>query len=210
LCKFSHESGHGALSEPCRAERLAIFRPLCQIARPGHAQVRTIMQISMYDTLVPTANRMLGNVLALLDKAEAFAAQKKIEPDVLLNSRLAPDMFPLTRQIQIACDGVKGAAARLSGSEIPSHPDTESTFPELKARVTKVLDFINGIGAERYAGSEDRDVTVPRRVGDLHLKGLAYLRDFVLPNFYFHVTATYAILRHNGLDIGKQDYLGKF
>jgi len=167
------------------------------------------MQISMYDTLVPTANRMLGNLVALLDKGEAFAVQKKIEPAVLLNSRLAPDMFPLTRQVQIACDAVKGAAARLSGSEIPSHPDTETSFAELKARIAKVLSFINGIGVDRYAGSEDRDITIPLRSGDLHLKGLNYLRDFVLPNFYFHVTTAYAILRHNGVELGKQDYLGK-
>jgi uncharacterized protein len=190
---------------------LAIYPALCQIARPDTRQdARTIMQISMYDTLVPTANRMLGNTLTLLKKAEAFAAAKKIDANVLLNSRLAADMFPLTRQIQIATDGVKGAAARLSGTEIPSFPDTEATLPELEARITKTLDFVNGIAADRYAGSEDRDITIPRRVGDLHLKGLAYLRDFVLPNFYFHVTAVYAILRHNGVEIGKQDFLGKF
>jgi hypothetical protein len=168
------------------------------------------MQITMYETLVPTVNRMLGNLQVLLDKAAAFAEQRKVEPAVLLNSRLAVDMFPLTRQIQIACDSVKGAAARLSGTENPSHPDTETTIPELKARIAKVIEFVNSIPAEKYVGSEDRDVTVPRRVGDLHLKGLVFLRDFALPNFYFHIAATYAILRHNGLEIGKQDYLGQY
>ncbi len=167
------------------------------------------MQISMQNTLVPTANRMFGNVLALFDKAEAFAAQKKIEPAVLLNSRLAPDMFALTRQVQIACDTVKGAAARLSGAEMPSHPDTETTFAELRARIAKVLDFINGIDAAKYAGSEDRDIVLPLRSGELRFKGLDYLLHFVLPNFYFHVTTIYAILRHNGVELGKQDFLGK-
>ncbi|HEY8010984.1 MAG TPA: DUF1993 family protein [Rudaea sp.] len=167
------------------------------------------MQISMYNVLVPTVNRMLGNVLVLFDKAEAFVAQKKIEPAVLLNSRLAPDMFALTRQVQIACDSVKGAAARLSGTEIPSHPDTETSFADLRARIGKTLDFINGIDAAKYAGSEDRDIVLNMRTGELRFKGLDYLLHFVLPNFYFHATTIYAILRHNGVELGKQDFLGK-
>ena len=167
------------------------------------------MQISMYNVLVPIANRMLGNVLVLFDKTEAFAAQKKIEPAVLLNSRLAPDMFALTRQLQIACDTVKGAAARLTGTEIPSHPDTETSFADLRARIAKTLDFINGIDAAKYAGSEDRDIVLNMRTGEMRFKGLDYLLHFVLPNFYFHVTTIYAILRHNGVELGKQDFLGK-
>jgi hypothetical protein len=167
------------------------------------------MQISMHNVLVPTANRMLGNVLVLFDKTEAFAAQKKIEPSVLLNSRLAPDMFALTRQLQIACDTVKGAAARLTGTEIPSHPDTETSFADLRARIAKTLDFINGIDAAKYAGSEDRDIVLNMRTGEMRFKGLDYLLHFVLPNFYFHVTTIYAILRHNGVELGKQDFLGK-
>lgn len=167
------------------------------------------MQITMYETLVPTANKMLGAMSALLDKAEAYAAQRKFEPAVLLNSRLAPDMFPLTRQVQIACDMTKGAAARLTGSEVPSYPDTEATIAELKARIAKTLAFVNGFDASKYAGSEDRDIVLKTRAGELNFKGLDYLRDYVLPNLYFHVTMTYAILRHNGVEIGKNDFLGR-
>ncbi|MEP6938312.1 MAG: DUF1993 family protein [Rudaea sp.] len=167
------------------------------------------MQVSMYEFLVPAANRMLGNLALLLDKAEEFATARKVEPAVLLGSRLAPDMFPLTRQVQIACDMVKGAAARLSGTDIPSFPDTEASIAELKSRMTKTLDFINGIEAAKFAGSEDREIVIAMRSGELRFKGLNYLREFVLPNFYFHATATYAILRHNGVEIGKNDFIGK-
>ncbi len=167
------------------------------------------MQISMYEALVPTANRMLGNVSALLDKAEAFAAQKKIEPSVLLNARLAPDMFTLTRQVQIGCDMIKGGAARLAGVDVPAFPDTETTIAELKTRIAKNLEFINGIDAAKFQGSEDRDIVLALRTGEMRFKGLNYLRDFVLPNLYFHATTTYAILRHNGVEIGKNDFIGK-
>src|SRR5215475_3212639 len=124
------------------------------------------MQITMYDTLVPTANRMLANLSAFLDKAEAFAAAKKIDSAVLLNSRLAPDMFPLTRQVQIACDMAKGAAARLSGTEIPKFEDNETTIAELKARIAKTLAFVNSVGADKYKGSEDREIVLQMRRGD--------------------------------------------
>jgi hypothetical protein len=166
------------------------------------------MQITMYDTLVPTANRMLGNLSTFLDKAEAFAAAKKIDATILLNSRLAPDMFPLTRQVQIAADMVKGAAARLSGTELPKFEDNETTIAELKARVAKTLAFVNSVDAAKFGGSEDRDVTLQARTGDRHFKGLNYLRDYVLPNVYFHTTAAYAILRHNGVELGKNDFIG--
>ena len=166
------------------------------------------MQITMYDTLVPTANRMLGNLSNFLDKAEAFAAAKKIDATVLLNSRLAPDMFPLTRQIQIAADMTKGAAARLSGTELPKYEDNETTIAELKGRIAKTLAFVNGIDAAKYTGSEDRDVTLQMRTGERRFKGLDYLRDYVLPNVYFHVTTAYAILRHNGVELGKNDFVG--
>jgi hypothetical protein len=166
------------------------------------------MLISMYDTLVPTANRMLGNLSTFLDKAEAFATAKKIDAAVLLNSRLAPDMLPLTRQVQIASDMVKGAAARLSGTEVPKFEDNESTIAELKARIAKTLAFVNGVDAAKFGGSEDRDVTLQTRTGDRHFKGLNYLRDYVLPNVYFHTTVTYAILRHNGVELGKNDFIG--
>ena len=166
------------------------------------------MQITMYDTLVPTANRMLGNLSNFLDKAEVFAAAKKIDAAVLLNSRLAPDMLPLTRQVQIAADMSKGAAGRLSGTELPKYEDNEATIGELKARIAKTLAFINGIDATKFAGSEDRDVTLQTRTAERHFKGLNYLRDYVLPNVYFHVTTAYAILRHNGVELGKNDFIG--
>ena len=166
------------------------------------------MQITMYETLVPTANRMLGNLSKFLDKAEAFAAAKKIDAAVLLNSRLAPDMFPLTRQVQIAADMTKGAAARLSGTEIPKFEDNEATIAELKARIAKTLAFVNGVDAAKYAGAEDRDVTLQTRTGEMRLKGVNYLRDYVLPNVYFHSTAAYLILRHNGVELGKNDFIG--
>jgi hypothetical protein len=151
---------------------------------------------------------MLGNLSTFLDKAEAFAATKKIDAAVLLNSRLAPDMFPLTRQVQIAADMVKGAAARLSGTEVPKFEDNETTIAELKARIAKTLAFVNGVDAAKFGGSEDRDVTLQARTGDRHFKGLSYLRDYVLPNVYFHTTTAYAILRHNGVELGKNDFMG--
>jgi hypothetical protein len=167
------------------------------------------MQISMYEMIVPIANRMLGNLSVILDKGAAFAEHKKIDQTVLTGARLAPDMFPLTRQVQIACDMIKGAAARLGGVEIPSHPDNETTFAELKARVAKVRDFINGIPAANFAGSENRPLTLKMRHGDKHFdNGLDYLRFYAMPNFYFHITTTYTILRHNGVELGKADFIG--
>jgi hypothetical protein len=153
---------------------------------------------------------MLSNLSTLLDKAEAFAAQKKVESSVLVNARLAPDMYPLTAQVQIACDMIKAGAARLAGLEVPSFPDTEATFGELKARIAKNLEFINGIDVAKFQGSEDRDIVFAMRSGEQRFfKGLNYLRDFVLPQMYFHVTTTYALLRHNGVEIGKGDFIGK-
>ena len=166
------------------------------------------MSISMTEILVPTINRALKNLSAILDKGAAFAEKKQIEGTVLTGSRLAPDMFPLSRQVQIACDIAKGAAARLSGTEIPKFEDTETTFPELKARIEKTLQFVNGIAADTFKDSEKRDIVITNRRGDLKFTGLAYLDEFVLPNVYFHATAAYAILRHNGVEIGKPDFLG--
>lgn len=166
------------------------------------------MQISMYDTLVPTAKRMLGNLSAILDKGAAFAEAKKIDPSVLLNSRLAPDMFPLTRQVQIATDMVKGAAARLSGTEIPKFEDNETSFAELKARIARVLAFVDSVDAAKFSGSEDRDITMVLRTGERKFKGQPYLLHYVLPNMYFHITTAYVILRHNGVEVGKNDFIG--
>jgi len=166
------------------------------------------MSLSIYEILVPSATRFLGTLDKILDKAADFAKRKEIDPAVLLNARLAPDMFPFTRQVQIACDMIKGGAARLSGSEIPKFEDNETTIAELKARIAKTLDFVNGISADKFSGGEKRDILLQMRRGDLKFIGLDYLRDFVLPNFHFHLTTAYAILRHNGVEIGKQDYLG--
>lgn len=166
------------------------------------------MTLSMYQASVPVFVRMLNNLSAILTKAEAYATAKSIEPSVLVNARLAPDMFPLVRQIQIASDSAKGCAARLAGVDIPSFPDTETTFAELQERIKKTIDSIQSADAGKIDGSESRDIAVKMRTGELNFKGRDYLLNFVLPNFYFHISIAYAILRHNGLDIGKKDFLG--
>ncbi len=166
------------------------------------------MSINLNDVLSPCINRALKNLSLILDKGAAFAEKKQIDGAVLTNSRLAPDMFPLARQVQIACDIAKGAAARLSGTEIPKYDDTETTFQELKARIEKTLNFVNGIAADDFKDAEKRDVVLNTRRGDLKFSGLSYVTDFVLPNVYFHATAAYAILRHNGVEVGKTDFLG--
>jgi hypothetical protein len=168
------------------------------------------MSLSMYQASIPVFIRVLGNLSAILDKAAAHAEAKKIDPSVLVNARLAPDMLPLARQVQIATDGVKGCAARLAGIEIPSYPDTETTFPELEARIAKTVAFLQSVRADQIDGSEGRTVTLKLRGKDTSFKGQPYLLNFVNPNFYFHVTTAYDILRHNGVELGKADYLGSF
>jgi hypothetical protein len=162
----------------------------------------------MYDASIPAFIRTLNNLSAILDKAVAYAEARKIDPAVLVNARLAPDMFPLSRQVQIATDGVKGCAARLAGTEVPSYPDTESTFPELKARIAKTADFLKSFKPAQIDGSEERKVAFKVGGQDRSFLGKPYLFEYVIPNFYFHVTTAYDILRHNGLEIGKKDYLG--
>jgi hypothetical protein len=166
------------------------------------------MALSIYQISIPVFVRTLNNLTVILDKAAAHAEAKKIDPSVFINARLAPDMFPFARQIQIATDGVKGCVARLADIEIPSYADTETTFPELQARIAKTLAFVNSVGAEQIEGSEARTVILKLRGGEMQFLGLPYLLDFVLPNLYFHATTAYAILRHNGVEIGKLDYLG--
>lgn len=166
------------------------------------------MSLSMYEASIPVLARMLGNLSNLLKKGEANAQARGIDPKVFIESRLAPDMYPLARQVQIASDMAKGCAARLAGVEVPSWADTESSFEELQGRIGKTLDFIKGIDAAQLEGSEARTVVLKMRSGDLSFSGRDYLLGFALPNFYFHVTAAYAILRHNGVDVGKLDYLG--
>lgn len=168
------------------------------------------MSLTMYQASVPVFIRMLGNLSAILDKASAWAAARKIDPAVLIASRLAPDMFPLARQVQIVSDTAKGGAARLAGMAVPSYADTEMTFDELRARLKKTIDFLNGIDPPAIDGSETRDIALKIGGQDMRFTGQAYLLNFVLPNLYFHITTAYAILRHNGLDVGKPDYLGAF
>jgi hypothetical protein len=166
------------------------------------------MSITMHSASVPVFVRMLNNLLTWLDKAEAHATAKKFETSVLLSARLAPDMLPFTKQIQIASDAVKFGVARLAGIEAPKFDDTETTLAELRERIRKTIDFIQSVPADKINGSEERDITVPRRDGPMILKGEPYLKHYVLPNFFFHVTTTYALLRHNGVELGKSDYLG--
>lgn len=167
------------------------------------------MTLSMYQATVPTLVRTLTNLAEILQKGAAHAAAKTIEPSVLVNARLAPDMFPLSRQVQIATDGAKGCAARLAGIEPPSYEDTETTFDELQARINKTIAFVQSVKPEQVDGSEERPITLKMRTGELNFMGQPYLFDFVLPNLFFHASMTYAILRHNGVELGKMDFLGK-
>jgi hypothetical protein len=166
------------------------------------------MSISMHSASVPIFVRMFNNLLTWLDKAEAHAAARKFETGVLLGTRLAPDMLPFTKQIQIASDAAKFGVARLAGVEAPKFEDSEATLDELRERIRKTIAFVESVPADKINGSEDRDITVPRRDGPIVVKGEPYLKHFVLPNFFFHVTTAYALLRHNGVDLGKSDYLG--
>jgi hypothetical protein len=164
--------------------------------------------ISMYVVSIAPIIRSLSNLRAILEKAAAYAEAKKIAPSVLINASLYPDMFPLSRQVQIATDVAKGAASRLAGLEPPKFEDDESSFPELLQRVDKTLALLESLKPEQIDGSEDRTIALPMHDKTANFKGLPYLLDFVLPNVYFHVTTVYAILRHNGLEIGKKDFLG--
>lgn len=166
------------------------------------------MAISMYSASVPVFTRMLGHLAAWLDKAEAHAQAKKFDASVYLAARLAPDMLPLPKQIQIACDAAKFGVARLAGVEAPKFEDNEASLAELRERIRKTIEFVRSVPAASIEGTEDKDVTVPRRDGNIVLKGEFYLKHYVQPNFYFHVTTAYALLRHNGVELGKADYLG--
>src|SRR5437868_2671441 len=161
------------------------------------------MTISMYEASFPVFFHTLGNLKSLLEKGIANAEARKFDPTVLANCRLAADMFPLTRQVQIACDVAKGAAARLSGTEPPKFEDNEKTLPELIARVDKTLDYLKTFKPAQIDGSEDRKIVVKIPNRELNFTGLVFLRQWAMPNFFFHVTTTYALLRHNGVDVGK-------
>jgi uncharacterized protein len=165
------------------------------------------MSLSMYQASVPVFQRTLGALDKILDKAAAYAAERKIDPAVLLSARLYPDMFPLTRQVQIATDHAKGASARLAGAAVPSFEDNEKTFADLKARIGKTLDFVGTFRPAQIDGSEGRDISLKAGPRELTFKGQDYLLFFALPNFYFHAATAFGILRHNGVSIGKLDFL---
>lgn len=166
------------------------------------------MPISMYAALIPSCKHMLNNLSRLLDKAAAYADTRKIDSSVLVNARLFPDMFPLTRQVQIAGDIAKSGAARLAGIEVPKFDDNEATFSDLQARIAKTIRFLETIQPEQIDGSEERDIVFQIGERKFEFKGRQYLSNWVLPNFYFHITTAYNILRHNGVEIGKGDFLG--
>jgi len=166
------------------------------------------MSVSLYEVSIPVFTLSLSNLAAILDKAASHAATKKVDPKVLPAARLIIDMLPLSSQIQIACDTAKGAAARLAGIEVPKHEDTEATLDELKARVAKTLDFIKTIKPEQLEGAERREIVLQFPQSTLKFTGVNYLTNFALPNFFFHVTTAYALLRKNGVDLGKRDFLG--
>ncbi|MEW5881530.1 MAG: DUF1993 domain-containing protein [Pseudomonadota bacterium] len=167
------------------------------------------MQISMYAASVPVFVKMLGNLSAILDKAAAYAEQKKVDPAVLLGARLYPDMFALTKQVQIACDFAKGAVARLAGHEPPTYEDNETTIADLKARIARTVEYIQTFTPEQLNGSETREVELKIRGETVRYPGLAYLLHVATPNFYFHITTAYGILRHNGVELGKRDFVGR-
>ncbi|MEH6773440.1 MAG: DUF1993 domain-containing protein [Cereibacter changlensis] len=162
----------------------------------------------MYRYSVPPMLRNLRALSAILAKAEAHCTARKIEPEALLGFRLFPDMLPLTRQVQLACDFAARASARLAGAEMPSFPDTETSFAQLIARIRTATDYIESFDAGQFEGAESRSITMKQRGGEVTMTGLDYLTGFALPNFYFHTATAYDILRHNGLEIGKMDYVG--
>lgn len=167
------------------------------------------MTLSMYQASLPVMTRMMRNLDAILAKAAAHAEEKKIDPAVLIGSRLYPDMFALARQVQIVTDTAKGCAARLAGVEPPKYDDTETTFAELAARLQKTIDYLESFEASQIDGTEKKDITLKLGGKPVTFTGEFYLLNFVLPNFYFHVSTAYGILRHSGVPLGKMDYLGQ-
>jgi hypothetical protein len=166
------------------------------------------MTFSVYDLSIPSLVRGLTNLSVLLDKAAAYAEAKKFDSAVFLQERLAPDMLPFVKQVQIVCDTAKGAAARLANIDNPKHEDNEASFAELAARIHKTLEFVRSVSPAQFEGAEQRDIVLKFPTNTLKFTGLDYLTHFVLPNFYFHISIAYALLRSNGVDLAKRDYLG--
>jgi hypothetical protein len=167
------------------------------------------MTISMYSASVPVYQSMLNNLKGVLAKGAAFAAAKKVDESVLMNARLAPDMLAMSRQVQIACDFAKGSIARLAGLEVPKWEDNEKSFADLAARTDKTIAYVGEFSAAQIEGQEDRNIELTIAGNPMSFKGQQYLLNVAMPNFYFHVTTAYAILRHNGVEIGKSDFLGR-
>jgi hypothetical protein len=166
------------------------------------------MTLSMYQASVPRFVNILGNLSNILDKAQAHVDAKKLDSAALTTYRLFPDMLPMTKQVQIACDTAKGVAARLAGVEIPAYEDSEKTLADLKTRIAKTIAFLQTMTPGQIDGTEDKEIVIKRGDKETRYKGMQFLLGHALPNFYFHVTTTYNILRHNGIEIGKRDYLG--
>jgi len=167
------------------------------------------MNISMYQASVPRFVNILGNLSNILDKAQAHVDAKKLDTATLPNYRLFPDMLPMTTQVQIACDTAKGVVARLAGVQIPVFEDNEKTLADLKARIAKTVAYIQSLTPAQIDGTEDKEIVIKRGDKETRYSGMQFLLGHAIPNFYFHVTTTYNILRHNGIEIGKRDYLGK-
>ena len=169
------------------------------------------MTSSLYTTSIPVFKQMLGGLSGVLAKADAHAVARRIEPNALLQARISPDMFPMLRQVQVACDFAKSVSARLAGVEVPSFADTEQSFADLQARITKTLAFIDSLTPQQYDGSDAREiVTQAGTPKEKRFIGQSYLLNYGLPHFFFHVTTAYAILRHNGVEVGKKDYVGTY
>ena len=166
------------------------------------------MHIAIFDAVVTTPLKMLHNLDAILDKASADVAAGKLDADAVLHARLAPDMFDFTRQMQLATDFAKSPAARLAGVEVPKIPDEETTLPQLKARIAHIANFLKTFKPEQFEGAAQRQIVIPMRDRTLDMPGSEYLLGFAQPNFYFHYTAAYAILRHLGVEVGKRDFIG--
>ncbi len=164
--------------------------------------------LSMHTASVPAFVRGLNNLSAILDKAQEFADSKKLEPAALLEERLIADMLPFRRQVQVACDFAKGCTARLAGHELPAFEDNEASLADLKARIAKTIAFVQSVPAAAFDGSDTRTITVKMRGNDVSFDGFTYLSYMVLPNFYFHLATAYGLLRKNGIDIGKRDFIG--
>ncbi len=183
----------------------------CLPRRDPRPELKARMTTNLHSTAIPVFNQMLGGLSDVLGKAEAHAAARKIEPNALLQARLSPDMFHLLRQVQVACDFAKSVSARLAGVDVPSFEDNEQSFADLQTRIAKTLAFVSGLGAQQFEGSATREiVTQAGTPKEKRFTGQSYLLHYGLPHFFFHVTNAYSILRHNGVEVGKKDYIGTY